>query len=78
MLLTTNGDAKLADFGLGAMHSHYMDEEFDGTSVQIESFGGTANFAAPEVFLGRQYAGAPADIWSLGLPFLFCPTSSRQ
>lgn len=61
--MTSNGHAKLADFGLGALTSSHQDG-------LIPTFAGTANFAAPEVLARRGgYAGGPADIWSLGTSF---------
>jgi len=70
VLLTSNGHAKLADFGLGALTSSHQDG-------LIPTFAGTANFAAPEVLARRGgYAGGPADIWSLGV-LLFFVTAAR-
>ena len=60
VLLTAEGQAKLADFGLGALTSAHQ-------GGLIPTFAGTANCAAPEVLARRGgYAGGPADIWSLG------------
>lgn len=64
MLLTEDGQAKLADFGLGAVAPNHL-----GAEGQLSTFAGTGNCAAPEVLMRKAgYAGAPADIWSLGAP----------
>ena len=58
VLLTRQGDAKLADFGLGALA--------DGDAL-LDTACGTLHYAAPEVARRGRYAGGPADIWSLGV-----------
>ena len=69
MLLTEDGQAKLADFGLGAVALNQL-----GAEGLLSTFAGTANCAAPEVLMRKSgYAGAPADIWSLGMLSLHCP-----
>lgn len=62
VLLTTNGVAKLCDFGLS---------QFLGTSSQISAHGFTTNYSAPEQISGSKYVNKKADIWSLGV-LIYC------
>ncbi|XP_057355479.1 LOW QUALITY PROTEIN: serine/threonine-protein kinase TAO1-like [Manis pentadactyla] len=58
ILLTEQGQVKLADFGLASMAS------------RASSFVGTPNWMAPEVILAKdeeQQYGTEVDIWSLGI-----------
>lgn len=64
MLLASDGVAKLADFGLGALNPSALNEE--DPSTLLSQFCGTANCAAPEVLARNDYDGGPADVWSLG------------
>ncbi|XP_076307208.1 5'-AMP-activated protein kinase catalytic subunit alpha-2-like isoform X1 [Tachypleus tridentatus] len=58
LLLDSNLNVKIADFGLSNM---MMDGEFLRTSC------GSPNYAAPEVISGKLYAGPEVDIWSCGI-----------
>ena len=60
MLLDGAGAVKLSDFGLGALPDS---ARADG---MLKTACGTPNYVAPEVLQRVGYAGAPADIWSLG------------
>jgi len=60
VLLDGAGNVKLSDFGLGALPDC---ARADG---MLKTACGTPNYVAPEVLRRRGYAGAPADIWSLG------------
>ena len=60
MLLATNGDVKLSDFGLGYLRTSSL---HDGV---LQTTCCTPNYVAPEVLMRRGYLGAPADVWSLG------------
>ncbi|XP_055309782.1 uncharacterized protein LOC129573368 isoform X2 [Sitodiplosis mosellana] len=58
VLLDNDMNIKLADFG------------FSNTFVQntyLKTWCGSPPYAAPEVFLGLEYDGPRADIWSLGV-----------
>jgi len=67
LLLDTNLNVKIADFGLSNM---MQDGEFLRTSC------GSPNYAAPEVISGKLYAGPEVDIWSCGVVLyaLLCGT----
>ena len=61
VLMTSDGVAKLSDFGLGAMQE-------DGQDLgAMTTVCGTPNYAAPEVINKVPYDGCAADIWSLGV-----------
>eukprot|EP01023_Acetabularia_acetabulum_P045168 TRINITY_DN4573_c0_g1_i4.p1 TRINITY_DN4573_c0_g1~~TRINITY_DN4573_c0_g1_i4.p1 ORF type:complete len:480 (+),score=72.76 TRINITY_DN4573_c0_g1_i4:131-1570(+) len=62
VLLASNGDVKLSDFGLGA-----LPESVRGPDGQLQTTCGTPNYVAPEVLRRKGYMGAPADVWSLGV-----------
>ncbi|XP_076036812.1 serine/threonine-protein kinase Chk1-like [Oratosquilla oratoria] len=57
LLLSTNEDLKIGDFGLAV--------EF-GKDRHLWEVCGTSGYIAPEVFTGR-YRGEPADVWSCGI-----------
>ncbi|CAH0556906.1 unnamed protein product [Brassicogethes aeneus] len=61
ILLTKEGDVKLADFGL----CHYLKDVSDQTNTTI----GSPCWMAPEVVRGSygDYYGLRADVWSLGI-----------
>jgi len=58
VLLDSNGDVKLADFGF----SNYQKE-----GHLMKTWCGSPPYAAPELFEGREYNGPKADVWSLGV-----------
>ena len=59
--MTSDGVAKLSDFGLGAMRDEGQD------IAAMKTVCGTPNYAAPEVINKLTYDGCAADIWSLGV-----------
>jgi len=67
LLLDSNNNVKIADFGLSNIMT---DGDFLRTSC------GSPNYAAPEVISGKLYAGPEVDIWSCGviLYALMCGT----
>ena len=62
VLLSSDGEVKLSDFGLGALPESGLEDGMLRTTC------GTPNYVAPEVLARKGYAGGPADIWSLGDP----------
>lgn len=58
VLIDTNGDVKLVDFGL----SNFFDP-----SDKLKTFCGSLYFAAPELLRGIVYTGPEIDVWSLGI-----------
>ncbi|XP_043100236.1 serine/threonine-protein kinase SIK1-like isoform X2 [Puntigrus tetrazona] len=67
LLLDSNRNIKLADFGFG---------NFYVPGVSLSTWCGSPPYAAPEVFEGKEYEGPSLDIWSLGvlLYVLVCGT----
>ncbi|KAG7275907.1 hypothetical protein CRUP_011357 [Coryphaenoides rupestris] len=58
LLLDTNMNIKLADFGFG---------NFYNAGEPLATCCGSPPYAAPEVFEGKEYEGPQLDIWSLGV-----------
>ena len=71
VLLSTAGLVKIGDFGLSREYSHHT---IDANVAQ--TFCGTADYLAPEVWSGRRY-GARADVWSLGILAFECLVGTR-
>ncbi|XP_045479260.1 serine/threonine-protein kinase SIK2-like isoform X2 [Harmonia axyridis] len=58
LLLDSNNNIKIADFGFSNYYS---------TTGQLSTWCGSPPYAAPEVFEGKKYIGPEIDIWSLGV-----------
>ncbi|KAJ8246622.1 hypothetical protein GJAV_G00253570 [Gymnothorax javanicus] len=58
LLLDSNMNIKLADFGFG---------NFYNSGEPLSTWCGSPPYAAPEVFEGKEYEGPQLDIWSLGV-----------
>ncbi|XP_064353129.1 serine/threonine-protein kinase SIK1 [Dromaius novaehollandiae] len=58
LLLDSNMNIKLADFGFG---------NFYKSGEPLSTWCGSPPYAAPEVFEGKEYEGPHLDIWSLGV-----------
>ncbi|KAB5523408.1 hypothetical protein PHYPO_G00152230 [Pangasianodon hypophthalmus] len=58
LLLDSNMNIKLADFGFG---------NFFVPGKPLNTWCGSPPYAAPEIFKGREYEGPQLDIWSLGV-----------
>ncbi|XP_024520155.1 CBL-interacting protein kinase 23 [Selaginella moellendorffii] len=61
LLLDTNGNLKISDFGLSALPQHLRPDGLLHTTC------GTPNYVAPEVINNKGYDGATADLWSCGV-----------
>ncbi|XP_074704807.1 serine/threonine-protein kinase SIK2 isoform X2 [Strix aluco] len=58
LLLDSNMNIKIADFGFG---------NFYKSGEPLTTWCGSPPYAAPEVFEGQQYEGPQLDIWSMGV-----------
>jgi serine/threonine protein kinase len=59
LLLDSNGDLKISDFGLSTMF---------GAQCSLHTICGTPNYVAPEVLqMEYGYDGRTADVWSIGV-----------
>ncbi|KAI4371778.1 hypothetical protein MLD38_010087 [Melastoma candidum] len=61
LLLDENGNLKVSDFGLSALHESTRQDGLLHTTC------GTPAYVAPEVISKKGYDGAKADIWSCGV-----------
>ncbi|KAJ8447943.1 hypothetical protein Cgig2_028819 [Carnegiea gigantea] len=61
LLLDDNGNLKITDFGLSALHDSRRQDGLLHTTC------GTPAYVAPEVINQKGYDGAKADIWSCGV-----------
>lgn len=68
ILLKSNGQIKIADFGMAALHQ--------GPRYHLQTSCGSPHYAAPELLKARPYRGDKADIWSMGV-ILFVMLSGR-
>ncbi|CCU82277.1 BR serine/threonine-protein kinase/Kcc4 [Blumeria hordei DH14] len=59
ILLTSNGEIKIADFGMAALHQT--------PNHQLKTSCGSPHYAAPELISGSRYRGNAVDIWSMGV-----------
>ena len=58
LLLDFNKNIKIADFGMAALE---IKEKL------LETSCGSPHYASPEIVAGKNYHGAPSDIWSCGI-----------
>ena len=68
VLIGPEGQIKIADFGMAAVHQF--------PENRLGSACGSPHYAAPEVLKKESYDGSLADIWSMGV-LLFCMLASR-
>jgi serine/threonine protein kinase len=59
LLLTKDGQLKVADFGVSYM--------YDGEDDTVQSSAGTAAFLAPEICSGQGASGKMVDLWATGV-----------
>ena len=59
ILLTSEGDVKICDFGVSKI--------VQNKNLVMEDQCGTPAYIAPEVFSGKGYKGFQSDIWSAGV-----------
>lgn len=58
LLLDFNKNIKIADFGMAALEI---------SDKLLETSCGSPHYASPEIVAGKNYHGAPSDIWSCGV-----------
>lgn len=58
ILLDEDKNVKIIDFGFSVMVS---------PKAKLKVFCGTPSYMAPEIIAKKEYHGAPADVWSLGV-----------
>ncbi|OAA62507.1 serine/threonine-protein kinase [Niveomyces insectorum RCEF 264] len=68
ILLKSDGQIKIADFGMAALHQ--------GPRYHLQTSCGSPHYAAPELLKARPYRGDKADIWSMGV-ILFVMLAGR-
>ncbi|KAI6252386.1 hypothetical protein MCOR27_009995 [Pyricularia oryzae] len=68
ILLKSNGQVKIADFGMAALHQ--------GPRTPLWTFCGSPHYAAPELLREKAYRGEKSDIWSMGV-ILFAMMAAR-
>lgn len=61
LLLDSQGNLKISDFGLSALPQQVREDGLLHTTC------GTPNYVAPEVLKDKGYSGATADLWSCGV-----------
>lgn len=58
LLLDKHRNIKIADFGMAALET---------SDKMLETSCGSPHYASPEIVAGKNYHGAPSDIWSCGI-----------
>jgi len=64
ILITTNNNLKLADFGFSRVTTDYA-----GKQIKSSTYCGSLSYAPPEILRTKQYYPMPADIWAAGIVF---------
>lgn len=67
ILLSEDGDVKIIDFGMAALHQN---------NQKLHTACGSPHYAAPELLKSRTYRGDKADVWSMGV-ILFAMLAQR-
>ncbi|KAK5878557.1 hypothetical protein CesoFtcFv8_023955 [Champsocephalus esox] len=68
VLLTSTGCVKVADFGFSTQISERSDA--------LDTFCGSPQYAAPELFREECYLGPPVDVWAMGVVLFFMVTGT--
>lgn len=68
-LLLSDGQLKISDFGLSALHNNINEGMTLTSSKFLHTTCGSPNYVSPEVIdsEGHGYDGRKADIWSMGV-----------
>jgi len=66
ILIDGYGKIKVADFGLS----------LESNGSKQKSFGGSYQYTAPEIFMKKAHDPKKADVWALGVMFVFMATGS--
>ncbi|CAN8100656.1 unnamed protein product [Discula destructiva] len=67
ILLSEDGEVKIIDFGMAALHQN---------GQKLQTACGSPHYAAPELLKSKTYRGDKADIWSMGV-ILFAMLAQR-
>lgn len=67
LLLDGNGQLKISDFGLSALHNNVSEGMTLTSSKFLHTTCGSPNYVSPEVIDSEGYDGRKADIWSMGV-----------
>lgn len=67
LLLDTEGNLKISDFGFSTLNIGDADGDGDARAELLHTTCGTPNYVAPEVLGKDGYDGKKADVWSMGV-----------
>lgn len=67
ILLSDDGEVKIIDFGMAALHQN---------NQKLQTACGSPHYAAPELLKSKTYRGDKADVWSMGV-ILFAMLAQR-
>lgn len=67
VLLTADGQLKIADFGLAHMHRAKIGAEGGYEPELLREFCGSKSYCPPEMLAAQPYDAFAADVWSLGV-----------
>lgn len=67
MLLDTDGNLKISDFGFSTLNIGDADGDGAQRAELLHTTCGTPNYVAPEVLGKDGYDGKKADVWSCGV-----------
>lgn len=71
MLLDSNNNIKIVDFGLSNTYSNIEDagaeKEENPKKEELKTACGSPCYAAPEMIAGKKYNGLQVDLWSAGV-----------